>query len=254
MEGFGPRSYRDSMGGERFSSFSVSVEESDLWVGIDIESCSRVPTERLVRSVRTEIIQCRRQITDYAEAHRGFLEALRPVPRDPEAGELISSMIDAGIRAGIGPMGAVAGTLAYYVGRRILSEFPVREVVVENGGDIFLQTEEDLNLQIFAGESPLSNKLGITVPYTSTPLGVCTSAGTVGPSLSLGRADAVMIACRDVSLADAYATAYGNMVKRREDVDRVIAVVQDNDDILSAVIIKDDKAGICGRFEVHVHR
>jgi ApbE superfamily uncharacterized protein (UPF0280 family) len=163
-------------------------------------------------------------------------------------------MIDAGIRAGIGPMGAVAGTLAYYVGRRILSEFPVREVVVENGGDIFLQTEEDLNLQIFAGESPLSNRLGITVPYASTPLGVCTSAGTVGPSLSLGRADAVMIACRDVSLADAYATAYGNMVKQREDVDRVIAAVQDNDDILSAVIIKDDKAGVCGRFEVYVYR
>ncbi len=35
MEGYGPRIYREAMGGDRFASITVSVDQTDLWIGID---------------------------------------------------------------------------------------------------------------------------------------------------------------------------------------------------------------------------
>ncbi len=254
MDGFGPRRYRDSMGEKRFAPFIVSEDETDLWVGVDIESCKTISEHRLVSSIKDEITRCRALILSYDRKHHGFIQTLTPVVSDPYADPLISAMITAGIRADVGPMGAVAGTIARFAGERIIREFSVQEVVVENGGDIFIQIVQDLDMSIYAGSSPLSERLGVTIPSGQSPLGVCTSAGTVGPSFSQGSADAVMIACSDTSSADAYATAYGNMVQKQEDVDRVISLIRDNSDILSAVIIKDDKAGICGEFKVNVQR
>ncbi len=253
MDGFGPRSYREQMGAGRFTPYTISIDWTDLWIGIDSHSSEALSEERLRAVVTQEILRARDLILSYGQTHRGFLAALEPVATDPQAPMLIADMISAGTRAGIGPMGAVAGTIASYVGERIRREFPVNEVVVENGGDIYIQIVEDLEMRIHAGSSPLSDRIGVLVPFRYAPVGICTSSGTVGPSLSKGTADAVMIACTSVSLADAYATAYANLVTGVEDVQLVISRIRENPDIHAAVVIKDDKAGICGEFEVVVH-
>lgn len=97
-------------------------------------------------------------------------------------------------------------------------EYGVGEVVVENGGDIYADVRRPLDVALFAGTSPLSERVGLHLPAGTHPLGICTSSGTVGPSLSFGRADAVMIVCRDVLLADSFATAYANRIRSEADV------------------------------------
>ncbi len=116
--------------------------------------------------------------------------------------------------AGVGPMAAVAGAIAECVGRELLEFSP--EVIVENGGDIFLKVSHRRTVGIFAGDSPLTGRIGIQIEARDTPLGVCTSSGTVGHSLSFGRADAVVVLAPAAALADAAATAIGNRVSRKE--------------------------------------
>ena len=59
-----------------------------------------------------------------------------------------------------------------------------------------------------------------------------------------------MIVCRNTALADAFATGFGNMVKVPEDVQSVIDQTAEFPEILSAVIICQDKMGIRGKFEM----
>lgn len=151
-------------------------------------------------------------------------------------------------------MGAVAGSIAGYVAQSIEGAYGTEELIIENGGDIYVRVIRPLTMAVYAGSSPLSQKLGVIIPSGYTSLGVCTSAGTVGPSISYGKADAVMIICEDIALADAYATAFGNRVVVKEDVDRVIEHIREVPEILSAIVIKDDRAGVAGEFEVTFFR
>jgi ApbE superfamily uncharacterized protein (UPF0280 family) len=147
-------------------------------------------------------------------------------------------------------MAAVAGMFALHVGEKIRRKFHVQELVVENGGDFYIYVKDDLLITIYAGESPLSEKIAVIVPAHETPCGVCTSSGTVGPSLSFGNADAVMVACYSPVLADAWATSLANRVKSPDDIEGVLTFSEHYPEILSLVIICDDKTGIRGNFEV----
>ena len=106
-----------------------------------------------------------------------------------------------------------------------------------------------IRVKIFAGKSVLSDKIAVDILPDDTPLGVCTSAGTVGPSLSLGKADAVVIACKSTPIADAFATSIANKIVTESDINTVIAQTDKHKDILSAIIIKNDKVGIKGKFK-----
>ena len=128
-------------------------------------------------------------------------------------------------------MSAVAGAVALKVGENLKKRFGIKEVIVENGGDIYADLCQDMDISVFAGSSPLSEKVGLHIEAAYAPLGICTSSGTVGPSLSFGKADAVMIVCA-------------------EDVQTCIEKIREQEDILAAIAIKDDKLGICGNFEL----
>jgi hypothetical protein len=112
--------------------------------------------------------------------------------------------------------------------------------------------KSELVLSVFAGESPLSERIGLVIPPEKIKLGICTSAGTVGPSMSFGKADAVVVICEDVLLADAFATAFGNKVKSPNDVEKAINQAEKYPEILSLLIICEDKIGIRGEYEMRV--
>jgi ApbE superfamily uncharacterized protein (UPF0280 family) len=96
--------------------------------------------------------------------------------------------------------------------------------------------------------------VGLHIPKQEFPLGICTSSGTVGPSLSFGKADAVMIVCRDVLLADSYATAMANKIQTADDLQPVIEHISANNDILGALAVKDDRMAVCGRYELRLFK
>jgi ApbE superfamily uncharacterized protein (UPF0280 family) len=68
--------------------------------------------------------------------------------------------------------------------------------------------------------------------------------------LSFGIADACTIACRSGALADAFATAFCNELKKKEMVHEVTEHALQIPEIVSVVIIAGDKVGLGGSSEI----
>ena len=244
--GGGYRFYRNQFSSERFRSFLVNYKETDLWIGVNQGSYS----DRMKDFAFQKVKELRHVLEEYLLVDPVFGKTFHPPQVEPGSPEIVRFMAEAANRAGVGPMAAVAGAFSETIGQHLLKEFGIQELVVENGGDIYLKVEKSLLMSVYAGNSPLSEKIGIEIPASESPLGVCTSAGTVGPSISLGKTDATMIICKNTALADALATTFGNLVQTPEDLQSVIAQTERFSEILSVVIICQDKIGIRGQFEM----
>jgi ApbE superfamily uncharacterized protein (UPF0280 family) len=177
-----------------------------------------------------------------------FQKSLVPLTDDPHAPEIVREMIQASQLAQVGPMAAVAGAMAEWVSKDLLKLS--KDVIVENGGDIFLATSKERTIGIYAGDSPLSLKIGIVITPEETPLGVCTSSGTVGPSMSFGKANAVCILAKSSALADAAATAVGNVVKEKKDIEWGLERGREITGILGTLIIMGEKMGVWGNIKL----
>lgn len=236
------------MQSERFDSFIVTYKETDLWIGLSPGSVN----DDLKKFTLATLKYLWDELETYINSNPHFGKSLRPLLIDNRMPKIIKRMILSSQKAGIGPMSSVAGFFSEFIGKSLKSEYMIEEIVVENGGDIYLDIITPITLTVHAGKSPLSEKIGITIPQESTPLGICTSSGTVGPSLSYGIADAVMIACKDTALADSYATAFCNNVRSISDIEKVLQETEEFSEILAALIICDDKMGIRGDFEMVV--
>lgn len=248
LEGFQPRTYRTQFNTARFTGFEIAHLETDLWIGVDPASF-----QPEMKTVAFEKIKSLREKMDQYIANESFFKkSLKPfVPSEFAPAEAVE-MAAAAEKAGIGPMSTVAGLFAREIGETLLQNFSIDEMVIENGGDIYVLLKNELVLSVFAGESPLSERIGLVIPPVKSKLGICTSAGTVGPSLSFGKADAVVVVCEDVLLADAFATAFGNKVKSPNDVEKVINQSDKYPEILSLLIICEDKIGIKGENEIRI--
>jgi ApbE superfamily uncharacterized protein (UPF0280 family) len=233
--GYQERTYRRSIVDHDLVSFQVLVKETDLFIQAQKD---------LRATAHAAVLNYRYQLERYIHDHPEFFRSLIPLPFVEVAPAIVKEMIQASRVAGVGPMAAVAGAMAEFVGRDLLKESA--EVIVENGGDIFIQSPRELNIGIFAGPSPLSLRIGLRVSRAEKGLGVCTSSGTVGPSLSFGRADAVCVLAPSASLADAAATAIGNVVKSPGDLPAGLETAQTIVGIRGVVIIIGEKMGAWG--------
>lgn len=234
-----PRHYRNWVSHHDLVSFSVVVKETDLFIRARSD-LSQIAL-KLVR-------ECRAILEDYIREHPKFAFSLEPVAVEEDAPSLVREMGAAAEAAGVGPMAAVAGAIAEEVGRGLL-DFS-EEVIVENGGDIFIKSSSRRLVGIYAGESPLSGRIALEIEPDDTPLGVCTSSGTVGHSLSLGLADAVVVLSPSTALADAAATAIANLVSFPEDIDRALERAQGIKGLSGIAVVKDDKLGLWGKLKV----
>ncbi len=233
------RSYRSYSGTEGLVSFSVSMEETDLFISA---------SNNLADQAKDAVQKVRLTIKNHLKKNRDFRNSLVPLPFDPLAPDIIKKMLRAAAAAGVGPMAAVAGAVAEFTGTELLKYSA--EVIIENGGDIFLKTDRAITVGIFAGESPLSEHIGIKILSADKPCSICTSSGRVGPSLSFGSADAVTIKSASACLADAAATAIGNMINKSSDIQKGIDAAKNISLVSGALIIKDEHLGVWGDMEL----
>ncbi len=235
-----PRTYRTRMAREGLVAFRVAVKETDLMVLAETD---------LSLEVRGLVIQERRHLEAYIQQHPEFLTTLVPWPTDPYAPAVVRDMIRAGAQAGVGPMAAVAGAIAARVGQALLAFSD--EAIVENGGDIFLHLKQPATVSLYAGRSPLSHRVGLKIaPEGTNTWGVCTSSGTVGHSLSLGRADAACVVAPDAALADACATALGNRVAEASAIQAALDWIAAIPGLVGAVVIVGERLGAWGDLEL----
>jgi len=235
----GERFYRDFAPSDRWTAFRVKVETTDLYI--------RAQSDRSART-RDIVERMRGELRGLIDRQGEFLTSLDPVPRLEDVPEVAARMYKASELAGVGPMAAVAGAIAELTGKELTRDGG--EIVIENGGDIWLFLERPLVMGLFAGHSPFTGTLGIRIVPGSTPLGICTSSGKVGHSMSFGRADAVTVLARDAALADAVATGACNRVKTDADLGAALEYAMAIPGVSGVMAVIGDRLAVQGDVEL----
>ncbi|MFA4843108.1 MAG: UPF0280 family protein [Candidatus Omnitrophota bacterium] len=227
-EKFQRRFYRDWVSHKDLKFSYVTYKETDLQILTNrpldtkfVEECLRI---------------LRWDIESYITRDRRFLSALKPVEVELHAPAIVKEMSEAGKLAFVGPMAAVAGAIAEFLGRDLLKE-GYKDVIVENGGDIFIQSRKSRIVRIYTGSPKLWKDLSIKISPKMMPLGICTSSGTVGHSLSFGAADSVVVLAKNAALADAVATATANRVQSKADLEPALKFARSIKGVKGVIII-----------------
>lgn len=241
-----PRFYRNITGTENYRYFSVAFKETDLWIGVDAGHYRTGMEHYALKNLKG----LRSSLEGYIQRNRDFLYSLAPCGVPEKAPDVVLNMARAAVKARVGPMAAVAGAFAQQIGKSLERAYGLKEIIVENGGDIYINTKRSLTFSVYAGESALSNKVVIGISPYLTPAGICTSSGTVGHSLSFGIADAVTVICRDAALADAYATYFCNAVRPGKSIEDILELSLQHRGIMAILIISENRFGLRGDIEL----
>ncbi len=216
------------------------VKQKDLYLTYitDKETDLQVLTNKRIDKdfLKERIWQYRWDIENYIIKEKRFLTTLKPIEVELNAPTIVKEMAKTAKIANVGPMAAVSGAIAEFLGKDLLKK-GYKDVIIENGGDIFLATRKTRIIGIYSGKSKLWQGLSLKIKPKDTPLGICTSSGTIGHSLSFGCADSVVILSKDASLADAVATATANRVNSKKDVSPALDFSRSIKGICGVVII-----------------
>lgn len=234
-----PRSYRLSGQSDDWISFRVVVETSDLFIRA---------LSNLSHQARILTIKYRAQIEDAIKRRPTFLTSFEPIDTHDMDSPVALRMINSSRKAGVGPMASVAGAVAEFVGRDLLRFSD--EIIVENGGDLFVHVKRGITVGIHAGSSIFADQIGVKIGPTALPLGICTSSSKLGPSTSFGRADASTVVSCDATLADAVATAMCNRITTDSDLEPAVSWAREIDGVMGALAILDDKMAVSGNIEL----
>ena len=196
--------------------------------------------------VTSEIKRQRKILEDYIAGHREFQTSLTPVELKPDAPEAAKRMSRAAKLAGTGPMAAVAGMMAQLAAEAAIKK-QCSEVIVENGGDIYLQTTEPVVIGLYPGESEVTGQLAFSLQGEDTPISICSSSGKMGHSMSLGMCDLATVVAKEAALADAAATQAANLVKTIDDVEPALNRIARIEGVDGVVIVKDGQVGLAGK-------
>jgi len=233
------RVYRNYVKADNLVKFEVIEKETDLLI---------LAESNLFDKALAAVLKYRGELEKYIAQDPQFQKSFAPHRLRHPATPLIKEMAEAARKVRVGPMAAVAGAIAEFVGRDLLPL--TKELIVENGGDIFLKINQPRKVGVFAGTSPFSEKIALELEPRPRPFSVCTSSGTVGPSISFGKADAVVVISASACLADAAATAIGNVIKEVADIEAGLALAKKIRGLDGVLIIKDDQLGALGKLKI----
>jgi len=197
-------------------------------------------------AVTAEIVRQRRILEDYIGRHPAFRRCLGPVALLEDAPEVARRMARAARLVGVGPMAAVAGAMAQCAAEAGLHA-GTAEAIVENGGDIYLRTEQSVVIGLHTGTAEIGDRLAFSLQPHDTPIAICSSSGKMGHSMSLGECDLAVAVAKDAALADAAATLAANLVSTVGEVDPALERIAGIEGIDGVMIVENDHVGMAGR-------
>jgi len=208
------------------------------------DSNFRIRSDRFDQAVAA--IQAQRALLEsYVEQHPAFAKSLIPVGLLPDAPDIAQRMAHAASQTGVGPMAAVAGTIAQLAAEAALAA-GASEAIVENGGDLYVAAPRETRVALYAGHTPIGDSLAFAIPPERLPLAICSSSSRMGHSLSLGDCDLATVVATNASLADAAATLAANLVKTTDDIDPTLARIQAIPGIAGVLLVKGERIGLAG--------
>lgn len=220
------RFYRDWVDARDLKRFQVKIGQTDLLILAERE---------LNKEAIDLVLEARRTVEGYILQNPEFLRSLSPLPLDPLAPPLIQEMQKAAIQFQVGPMAAVAGAIAEYVGEGLLQFSD--QVIVENGGDIYAHLKRALRVCLLAWPGRRGSEIKIEIPQELLPISICSSSAKIGHSLSFGEADLACIIARSGPVADAAATSAGNLLRKGSEFNQVVALFKDHPSVEGGVFV-----------------
>ncbi|MBU0693830.1 MAG: UPF0280 family protein [Candidatus Omnitrophica bacterium] len=232
------RFYRNAV----FSKFSLEIshKESDLFISTN----TKIDKELTLRILRKYY----QEIEDYIKATPLFLTSLSPLEHDEAAPPIVKEMIESSHSTKIGPFSSVSGAIAQYVGKDLLNY--TDEVIVENGGDIFLKINEDKRVGVYLGEKFQVANLLLRIKRRDNSFGIASSSSCIGHSLNFGQADLVTIVAHDPIIADGFATSLSNRIKKQKDAKETLAMAKKDPLIEGLLIALEGKIFLWGQIEI----
>jgi ApbE superfamily uncharacterized protein (UPF0280 family) len=204
----------------------------------------RIASDRI--EVAQDAIRRQRDLLDvYARHHPDFLVSMTPLDLLPGAPEIAVRMARAGWKVGVGPMAAVAGAVAELAARAAL-DAGAEEAIVDNGGDAYLASREEVVVGLYAGGARAGSGLALRVTPDRMPLAICSSSSRLGHSLSLGSCDLATVVGTDAALADAAATLACNLVHSPGDVEVALGAIASIPGVAGVLVVSEDRVGMAG--------
>ena len=228
-------------------TLEISHKESDLFISTD---------KAIDKDIAYDVLRkYYGQIEDYIKKTPLFFTSLSPLEIDNDASPIVQEMLECSQETRIGPFASVAGAIALYVGRELLQY--TDEVIVENGGDIFLKINEDKKIGVYLGErfaaasSILNeNPIALKVKKRDNSFGMASSSAYIGHSLNFGMADLVTVIATDAIIAEGFATALSNRIKKEADVNEVLNIAKNIPLIEGLLIAYEGKIFLWGELQI----
>ncbi len=240
---------------KRITKERIKIGETDILLKTDLRE----------HELPKFVIKQRFELKNYIRENPDFLTSFEPIIVGDDNDEskdhlrrsissdpplIVKLMARAGRKAEVGPMAAVAGTISQ-LSMSYMIENGTKYVTVDNGGDVAIKTDQNIVVGLYAGESSLSGQLGFKIKYKKTPMGLCTSSGTVGHSISFGRSDSVTVFADEASIADALATSIANSALGEKDPDAVQNSLDRAEDfrklMRGVLVVVGESAGTLGK-------
>ncbi|MBD3349972.1 MAG: hypothetical protein GF364_00620, partial [Candidatus Lokiarchaeota archaeon] len=170
------------------------ISESDLYIKFGIQ----------------KLLADRKILKQFIKQHSEFKSSFKPL-QYKDCPEIVEQMINASTLTYVGPMAAVAGALADSMGI-YMKEKGAQISVIENGGEVFISSVEDIYIALYSMTTILKGKVGFLFRGKQYDIGLGTSSGTFGHAISLGKADTVTVFAINAAIGDAAATRIANEV------------------------------------------
>ena len=231
--------YRNKISAEGRYSFRVDYKYSGLYIMCDRDISSEL---------EEAILSFYRDIEMIIAGQPDFEKSLVPIKTGKDLPMTIKEMCCAGEVFNVGPMASIAGALCDHLAKNLTDR--CNFLMIENGGDVYIKSNVPFEVGIFTKNIYFKDKLTLLIEAGQTPCGICSSSGSFGHSLSLGKSDLVTVLSRTATTADAAATAIANTINSEEDINEAIARFSRYSEIEGLIIIKNKRIGLWGKLQL----
>lgn len=203
------------------SSININIEETNIKLVSDIISDAGIINKYELKEIEKYILNIRKELKKYIIKNPSFLSSIEPIIKinakyghsNDKIPQIIKLMCKSSQIAKVGPMASVAGSISELILDHLIKK-ETKYSIISNGGDISLINKNKAAIcGIYSGNTENIGNIGLKIKKRKSPLGIASSSGKIGYSISFGESDSVTVISKKASISDGLATSIANDVK-----------------------------------------
>lgn len=219
----------------------IDINQTHIRLNTDIEN----------NDLKLLIHRMHSSLNSFIRLNNDFLLSLESLDYGGESlPDIVAMMVDSAKKSDVGPMACVAGSISQLCLKHLIDRGS-RYSIVENGGDIAIVNNRTVLCGLYSNNKVIENRIAFKIKPSSSPLGICTSSGKIGHSISFGVSDSVTVISNSCSVADGLATRIANDVRGENSNDAISNALETCEEyrefFRGVLIISGDAIGTMGK-------